>query len=105
MITVLTDLADLPNLESALNRLQRLDENQARWWRAYAAAMTAKELEPHISGLRWCVESATLLGDHADFYRKMWCARTECARPDRYPVGACRSHRSGHLRSSCRTCR
>lgn len=87
MITVLTDLADQPNLESALNRLQRLDEDQARWWRVYAAAMTAKELEPRISGLRWCVESASLLGDHADFYRKMCEGKLAFAEGRRIPVG------------------
>lgn len=74
MITVLTDLVDESNLTAALTRLSRLDENYARWWQAYAAAMHATRLDELISGLRWCVESADLLGDdHADFYRKM-CA-------------------------------
>ncbi|MCZ7430027.1 CHAT domain-containing protein [Micromonospora sp. WMMA1949] len=86
MITVLTDLADQPNLESALNRLQRLDKDQARWWRAYAAAMTAKDLEPLIMGLRWCVESATLLGGHADFYRKMCEGKLAYAEGRRIPL-------------------
>ncbi|WP_431894342.1 CHAT domain-containing protein [Micromonospora haikouensis] len=86
MITALTDLADQPNLESALNRLQRLDEGQAQWWRAYAAAMTTHELEPHISGLRWCVESSTLLGDHANFYRKMCKKKLAYAEGRRIPL-------------------
>ncbi|MEV6906082.1 CHAT domain-containing protein [Amycolatopsis sp. NPDC051071] len=73
MITVLTDVADRPNLESALNRLAQLDGDQTRWWRAYSTAMTTAEPDLRISGMRWCVESAHLLGDHADFYRKM-CA-------------------------------
>ncbi|BEL05614.1 hypothetical protein Q0Z83_038050 [Actinoplanes sichuanensis] len=87
MITVLTDLADQRNLESALNRLQRLDEDQARWWRAYAAAMTAKEIEPMITGLQWCVESADLLGSHADFYRKMCEGKLALLEGRRIPLG------------------
>ena len=73
MIGVLTDLADKPNLGIALQRLAGLDENHARWWQAYSTAMHADRLAERISGLRWCIESAHLLDDHAEFYRKM-CA-------------------------------
>lgn len=71
MITVLTDIADQTNLGNALDRLARLDEGFARWWRAYATAMHATRIDEMTSGLRWCVEWAHLLDDHADFYRKM----------------------------------
>ena len=71
MITVLTDVGDQPNLDSALQRLVRLDEDYGRWWREYSTAMNANDLDRQTSGLRWCVESAHLLADDADFYRKM----------------------------------
>jgi hypothetical protein len=73
LITVLTDQGDRSNLDAALIRLARLNEDYARWWRAYAAAMHSTQLDDRVSGLRWCVEHAHLLDDHADFYGKM-CA-------------------------------
>jgi tetratricopeptide (TPR) repeat protein len=77
LIAVLTDTADQPNLDRALDRLARLDEDHARWWRGYSTAMTAAELERHTAGLRWCIESAHLLGDQAGYYRRMCEAKLQ----------------------------
>ncbi|WP_230533854.1 CHAT domain-containing protein [Salinispora arenicola] len=71
MITVLTDIADKVDLPRTLQRLSSLDENYGRWWRAYSTAMNAVAIRERTDGLRWCIESANLLGDQADFYRKM----------------------------------
>ncbi|MEU8376085.1 CHAT domain-containing protein [Micromonospora sp. NPDC048894] len=71
MITVLTDIADKVNLHRTLQRLSTLDENYGRWWRAYSTAMHSTAVQELIDGLRWCIESANLLSDQADFYRKM----------------------------------
>lgn len=70
-ITALIGTADRPKTEAALAELQRLDTNYARWWRSYAAAMTATDLDQQTNGLRRCVQSAPILGDFADYYTMM----------------------------------
>jgi len=87
MITVLTDTADRPDLDKALDRLARLDRDQARWWRVYSDAMTSADPGERKAGLRWCVESAALLGEQADFYGRM-CAEKLAVFEGRLPADA-----------------
>lgn len=87
LITVLVDQVDKPNLDAALERLGRLDSDYTRWWRAYATAMHATQLPERISGLRWCVESAQLLDDHADFYGKMCAGKLAFFENREVPLG------------------
>ncbi|MFC7734183.1 CHAT domain-containing protein [Actinomadura keratinilytica] len=87
MITVLTDTADRPDLDKALDRLARLDRDQARWWRVYSDAMTSADPGERKAGLRWCVESAALLGEQADFYGRV-CAEKLAVFEGRLPADA-----------------
>ncbi|PSL45978.1 CHAT domain-containing protein [Saccharothrix carnea] len=86
MVTVLTHTSEPLRLDVALKRLALLDADSGRWWREYSTTMRSDDLDRTISGLRWCVEHAGLLGFHADFYRDMCAGKLAFYEERRVPV-------------------
>ncbi|GAA0247322.1 hypothetical protein GCM10010492_53700 [Saccharothrix mutabilis subsp. mutabilis] len=70
-LTVLVDHNHWTAAGEVLTSLEVANEPVARWWHQYVEAMSAREVETLIERLRWCRDSADLLGGQAEFYRRM----------------------------------